>query len=42
MSNAFAGLNTVGSGSYDADDVHFLLRALQIEVTDVQEKERLR
>ncbi|MBP3934314.1 MAG: hypothetical protein J6D44_10650, partial [Pseudomonas sp.] len=41
MSNAFAGLETVGSGSYDADDVHFLLRAMQIEVTDVQEKERL-
>ena len=41
MNNAFAGLQTVGSGSYDADDVHFLLRALQIEVTDVQEKERL-
>ena len=41
MSNAFAGLNTVGSGSYDADDVHFLLRAMQIEATDVQEKERL-
>lgn len=41
MSNAFEGLETVGSGSYDADDVHFLLRAMEIEVTDVQEKERL-
>ena len=41
MSNAFAGLHTVGSGSYDADDVHFLLRAMEIEVTDVLEKERL-
>ena len=41
MNNAFAGLQTVGSGSYAADDVHFLLRAMQIEVTDVQEKERL-
>ena len=41
MSDAFEGLQTVGSGSYAADDVHFLLRAMQIEVTDVQEKERL-
>ena len=41
MSNAFEGLQTVGSGSYAADDVHFLLRTMQIEVTDVQEKERL-
>jgi len=33
--------NTVGSGSYDPSDVHFLLRPLQIESTDVAEKERL-
>lgn len=32
---------TVGSGSYAAGDVHFLLRPVQIEVTDVAEKERL-
>jgi hypothetical protein len=32
---------TVGSGSYDPADVHFLLRPLQIESTDVEEKERL-
>lgn len=41
MSNAFEGLQTVGSGSYATDDVHFLLRTMEIEVTDVQEKERL-
>lgn len=32
---------TLGSGSYLADDVHFLLRPVNIEPTDVQEKERL-
>lgn len=37
----FPGLETVGSGSYAADDVHFLLRPVQIEVTGVEEKERL-
>ena len=45
MNKAFAALNTLGSGSYGADDVHFLLRVLAIETTDVQqsveEKERL-
>lgn len=41
MSKAFAGLHTIGSGSYEADDVHFLLRAMAIEATGVQEKERL-
>lgn len=34
-------IQTVGSGSYDPADVHFLLRPLQIETTDVEEKERL-
>lgn len=34
-------LITVGSGSYDPADVHFLLRPLQVECTDVEEKERL-
>jgi hypothetical protein len=32
---------TVGSGSYLHDDVHFLLRPVQIGLTDVLEKERL-
>lgn len=41
MSKAFAGLHTIGSGSYEADDVHILLRAMAIKATDVQEKERL-
>ncbi|WP_010485234.1 cysteine protease StiP family protein [Pseudomonas sp. S9] len=41
MTLSLAGLDTVGSGSYAADDVHFLLQAVQIEVTDVEEKERL-
>lgn len=41
MSEAFEGLSTIGSGSYGRDDVHFLLRAMEIEATDVQEKERL-
>ncbi len=35
------GLTTVGSGSYRPDDVHFLLRSVEIDVTDVLEKERL-
>ncbi|KAA0943163.1 MULTISPECIES: cysteine protease StiP domain-containing protein [unclassified Pseudomonas] len=41
MLDAFAHLTTVGSGSYLADDVLFLLQPVEIEVTDVQEKERL-
>ena len=41
MRNVCAGLNTVGSGSYGRDDVHFLLRAMVIKTTDVQEKEHL-
>lgn len=41
MSKNFAGLHTIGSGSYEADDVHILLRVMAIEATDVQEKERL-
>ena len=39
--NAPARIQTVGSGSYSRADVKFLLRPLQIECTDVQEKERL-
>ncbi|WP_455233148.1 cysteine protease StiP family protein [Geopseudomonas aromaticivorans] len=35
------GLPTVGSGSYHADDVQFLLRPMSVAPTDVQEKERL-
>lgn len=41
MDNAFAQSQTVGSGSYLQGDVHFLLRPVEIEVTDVVEKERL-
>ncbi|MPR02772.1 cysteine protease StiP family protein [Pseudomonas sp. MAFF 212408] len=41
MREAFAHLNTVGSGSYQADDVLFLLQPVEIEVTEVHEKERL-
>ena len=41
MSNAGCGLDTVGSGSYLPDDVHFLLRSADLKVTDVEEKERL-
>lgn len=41
MTNAIAELNTVGSGSYAHNDVHFLLQPVQMEVTDVVEKERL-
>lgn len=35
------GMPTVGSGSYREDDVQFLLRSVDIEVTGVEEKERL-
>ncbi|HBO6302960.1 cysteine protease StiP family protein [Pseudomonas nitroreducens] len=41
MSELLSSLNTVGSGSYAQEDVHFLLQPMQMEVTDVQEKERL-
>ncbi|MCD5993249.1 cysteine protease StiP family protein [Pseudomonas sp. CDFA 602] len=41
MSNPVNGLDTVGSGSYLKDDVHFLLRRVEIQTTDVEEKERL-
>ncbi|VWC92640.1 cysteine protease StiP domain-containing protein [Burkholderia lata] len=41
MGNRLANLNTVGSGSYAPDDVHFLLRHVRMSVTDVEEKERL-
>lgn len=41
MRDAFAHLTTVGSGSYQAEDVLFLLQPVEIEVTDVHEKERL-
>ena len=41
MVNPVCDLNTVGSGSYAPDDVHFLLQPVQMEVTDVEEKERL-
>lgn len=41
MNEAFKAFNTVGSGTYKADDVHFLLRPVDMEVTDVLEKERL-
>ena len=41
MSNLFTALDTVGSGSYLADDVHFLLQPMHMSVTDVLEKERL-
>ncbi|WP_437880006.1 cysteine protease StiP domain-containing protein [Pseudomonas sp. LRF_L74] len=41
MTDAINTLSTVGSGSYAADDVHFLLQPVQIELTDVEEKERL-
>ncbi|WP_312933316.1 cysteine protease StiP family protein [Pseudomonas sp.] len=33
--------STVGSGSYLSDDVHFLLRPVDLAMTDVLEKERL-
>lgn len=41
MDNALANLHTVGSGSYAPGDVHFLLQPVQVDVTDVEEKERL-
>lgn len=41
MTKAIAGLETVGSGSYAVDDVQFLLRAVELDPTDVEEKERL-
>lgn len=41
MSNPFLHLDTVGSGSYAAADVSFLLRQVAIEATAVAEKERL-
>ncbi|MCQ4319025.1 cysteine protease StiP domain-containing protein [Stutzerimonas stutzeri] len=41
MYSAIDALETVGSGSYDVADVHFLLRKMDIEPTDVLEKERL-
>lgn len=41
MTLSLGNLHTVGSGSYAADDVHFLLQPVQIEVTDVAQKERL-
>ena len=41
MTDSIADLNTVGSGSYLPNDVHFLLQPVQMEVTDVVEKERL-
>lgn len=41
MNNAARGLHTVGSGSYLPEDVQFLLRSVELSVTDVEEKERL-
>lgn len=41
MTEKLAGLNTIGSGSYAAEDVHFLLQTVEIDATDVVEKERL-
>ncbi|MBB3103565.1 cysteine protease StiP family protein [Azomonas macrocytogenes] len=41
MDNTLNNLHTVGSGSYTPGDVHFLLRPVQMDVTDVEEKERL-
>ncbi len=41
MIEKLTGFNTIGSGSYAAEDVHFLLQAVEIEATDVVEKERL-
>jgi len=41
MADALSNLKTVGSGSYAPDDVHFLLQPVQMEVTQVEEKERL-
>lgn len=41
MNNHFQGLSTVGAGSYAPEDVSFLLRAVEMQTTDVAEKERL-
>jgi hypothetical protein len=41
MTKAIADLVTVGSGSYVTGDVQFLLRAVELDPTDVEEKERL-
>mgnify|MGYP003602003185 CR=1 FL=1 len=41
MNNSMMALATVGSGSYLPEDVHFLLQPVQIDMTDVLEKERL-
>ncbi|PIO92094.1 hypothetical protein CBI55_20545 [Pseudomonas syringae] len=41
MSDPVHGLDTVGSGSYLHDDVHFLLRGVALQTTSVEEKERL-
>ncbi|WP_439850559.1 cysteine protease StiP family protein [Pseudomonas syringae] len=41
MSDPVHGLETVGSGSYLKDDVHFLLRSVEMQTTRVEEKERL-
>lgn len=41
MNDFIATLNTIGSGSYAPGDVHFLLQAVQMSITDIQEKERL-
>lgn len=41
MSEPTQHLHTVGSGSYAPEDVSFMLRQMNIETTDVEEKERL-
>ncbi|MBR9828598.1 MAG: cysteine protease StiP family protein [Oceanospirillales bacterium] len=41
MTDKLAALETVGSGSYATADVHFLLRAVEVDTTDIEEKERL-
>ncbi|MDD1014756.1 cysteine protease StiP domain-containing protein [Pseudomonas rubra] len=41
MSELLSALDTVGSGSYAAGDVHFLLQPVRMEATEVEEKERL-
>lgn len=41
MNDFIATLNTIGSGSYAPGDVHFLLQAVQMSITDIKEKERL-
>ncbi|CAM3294964.1 hypothetical protein BZK31_14850 [Pseudomonas floridensis] len=41
MSKPVHGPDTVGSGSYLEGDVHFLLRCVEMQATDVEEKERL-